>query len=62
MAAAKRAAGGKRFDLSDAGLPGLRLRFAPAGARSWVWPAETLWGACDASGWRVSDNWDSAGT
>ena len=36
-AAAKRvAADGKRLDLSDATLPGLRLRLTPAGAKSWV--------------------------
>src|SRR5689334_10492133 len=36
QAAAKRSAEGKRFDLSDSVLPGLRLRFTPAGRRSWV--------------------------
>ncbi len=37
QAAAKRAAEtGKRLDLSDATLPGLRLRLTPAGGRAWV--------------------------
>jgi len=37
QAAAKRAAeSGKRLDLSDATLPGLRLRLTPSGRRSWV--------------------------
>ena len=37
QSAAKRATeGGKRVDLSDATLPGLRLRLTPAGGRSWV--------------------------
>jgi hypothetical protein len=37
QAAAKRAAeSGKRLDISDATLPGLRLRLTPAGGRSWV--------------------------
>ncbi len=37
QAAAKRAAEtGARLDVSDAMLPGLRLRLTPAGARSWV--------------------------
>src|SRR5450759_3502008 len=37
QAARKRAAGlGKRLDLSDATLPGLRLRLKPSGGRSWV--------------------------
>jgi integrase len=37
LAAAKRASeAGKRIDLSDATLPGLRLRLTPAGSRSWV--------------------------
>src|SRR5689334_21879700 len=36
-AAAKRSAeSGKRVDLSDATLPGLRLRLTPSGGRSWV--------------------------
>lgn len=37
QAAAKRAAkSGKRLDISDATLPGLRLRLTPSGRRSWV--------------------------
>lgn len=32
----KAAETGKRLDLSDAILPGLRLRLTPAGGRSWV--------------------------
>ena len=37
QAAAKRvAADGKRLDLSDAALPGLRLRLTPSGVKSWV--------------------------
>lgn len=37
QAATKRAAEtGKRLDLSDATLPGLRLRLTPAGGRAWV--------------------------
>ncbi len=37
QAAVKRAAGsGKRLDISDATLPGLRLRLTPSGGRSWV--------------------------
>ena len=48
---------GKRRDLSDAALPGLRLRLSSSGAKSWVLACRDRLGRMRRLRWAASLKW-----